>query len=440
MESIKWSNNLTAIRILAFTNCPLQDPTLPESVTEISDFAFWNCKRLKHVSIPGQIKNYFIGQYVSNNYKFPFNDNYLNYLFNTGTDLSFIFYECDSIESIYINSDTNREMFKHQKLLKKVELGDSVTNIIGTFKGCTHLETVVLSKNIKSMWSAFEGCTNLSEVVFNKGLLFIDDKTFSGCTNLKKVALPSTLTTIGRNALASCLQLKTLSFLGSEFQISGLDGVLLIDHTELDSLYLNLRYVPHNMFYYRSRAISEDEGCHIKKIAFSDSVKEIGYHAFRNCMTEHIYLGKNIQKIYDGAFRDNLHLKDLYLPEGIDTINNYTFSGYSITDIYLPSTLKHIRTYGIRSSVLENVYIKATIPPTTESYAIFAYRSQATLHVPAGCKEAYEAAKIWKDFNIIEEKTTDIHAVQNASPSTESETWYDLQGRKVATQGKASTS
>jgi hypothetical protein len=42
------------------------------------------------------------------------------------------------------------------------------------------------------------------------------------------------------------------------------------------------------------------------------------------------------------------------------------------------------------------------VPPTISRYT-FSYRANATLYVPNGSKEAFEAADYWKEFKSIEE-------------------------------------
>jgi hypothetical protein len=59
-------------------------------------------------------------------------------------------------------------------------------------------------------------------------------------------------------------------------------------------------------------------------------------------------------------------------------------------------------------------------------------KQNCKLYVPQGCEEAYRAAELWKDFNIIE-MGTGISEMQNERVKSEKydNAIYDLQGRKV---------
>ena len=65
---------------------------------------------------------------------------------------------------------------------------------------------------------------------------------------------------------------------------------------------------------------------------------------------------------------------------------------------------KNIKSIGVsafaENDVLSEVYVKAQIPPTIEASS-FENRSEKSLFVPVGAKEAYSTAEYWKDFGEI---------------------------------------
>ena len=62
-------------------------------------------------------------------------------------------------------------------------------------------------------------------------------------------------------------------------------------------------------------------------------------------------------------------------------------------------------------------------------------KQNCKLYVPKGCEEAYRAADLWKDFNIIE-MGTGISEMENDRVKNEKydDAIYDLQGRKINSQ------
>ena len=63
---------------------------------------------------------------------------------------------------------TDAELYLNGELVKRIELGNSITSIGNfVFNGCKSLEEVVILDNIKTIdWNAFGGCENLTSVTF----------------------------------------------------------------------------------------------------------------------------------------------------------------------------------------------------------------------------------------------------------------------------------
>ncbi|MBR3647334.1 MAG: leucine-rich repeat protein [Paludibacteraceae bacterium] len=84
------------------------------------------------------------------------------------------------------------------------------------------------------------------------------------------------------------------------------------------------------------------------------------------------------------------------------------FSGcYDLTSITIPSSVTSIgddALYGCNK--LTTVVVGNASPVKIGSY-VFSNRENATLYVPKGSKEAYEAADYWKEFKEIVEYDTE---------------------------------
>ena len=83
----------------------------------------------------------------------------------------------------------------------------------------------------------------------------------------------------------------------------------------------------------------------------------------------------------DETFKDCTALSSISIPESVTTIGNSAFSG---------------------CQTLTSVLVGNSNPLSIDENA-FSNRANATLYVPNGSKESYEAADYWKDFKSIVE-------------------------------------
>ncbi|MDR3317872.1 MAG: leucine-rich repeat domain-containing protein [Clostridiales bacterium] len=90
--------------------------------------------------------------------------------------------------------------------LKSLVIPDNITEISGTFQGCSSLESVTLPKGITEIPS-FSGCVKLDNVVIPDGVTHIGGGGFRDCSDLRSISLPNGLTTIYNNAFYNCAKL-----------------------------------------------------------------------------------------------------------------------------------------------------------------------------------------------------------------------------------------
>lgn len=98
---------------------------------------------------------------------------------------------------------------------------------------------------------------------------------------------------------------------------------------------------------------------YIESISLPDTIREIGYGAFRECkeLTE-INIPASLKKIGDYAFYKCSKLSNpLSLPEGLTEIGNYAFYSSRFPQISLPNTLMTIGEYAFAYSNLTSVEI-----------------------------------------------------------------------------------
>lgn len=140
--------------------------TLPESISIIGDYAFYNCKQIKKVVLTQNT------------------DIYTNAFANSG------------IETIDFS--------------KIAVIADCA------FRGCKNLKSADLSNIAGIFDSAFENCTALENVTFGNETYYIGSRAFAN-TALTSVEINGEFCQVYEGAFADCPKLTKLSFLGVEY-------------------------------------------------------------------------------------------------------------------------------------------------------------------------------------------------------------------------------
>ena len=165
LTSLVIPDSVTNIGDYAFSSCrSLTDIVIPDSVTNIGDYAFWNCRSLTNIVIPNSVTS--IG------------DNAFEYCFS----------------------------------LSNLIIPDGVTSIgDGAFVGCTSLSSVVIPDSVSCIGNnAFWGCESLTDIVIPNSVTSIGESAFYGCRSLTEVVIPDSVTSIGDKAFHTCSSLTNI--------------------------------------------------------------------------------------------------------------------------------------------------------------------------------------------------------------------------------------
>ena len=326
---------------------------------------------------------------------------------------------------------------------------------------------------------------HLRRIILPNGIKRIEDSAFSYVVNLVDVNIPSQLQYIGPSAFEQCEKLKIDSLVFPE-GFEKLDRAVFANCTNLKGKVIlpsTIKEIGEAAFW-RAK---------ISAINFPEGLEKIGYGAFYACRLEEVRIPNSCQDLGNNAFKLNMELKEIHLPDGIEripdsfaelckflshvnipssvkSIGKEAFKGcWRLNDVELPLGLERIERrafqscYAFRQLVfpatlkflgeecctclagVKRIYCMASEPPVCEvstlnvGYTPFGgYDSPSTpndipVYVPVGAAEKYRKAWGWNYFtNFIEtdDFPTAIHNISINKSSLQSDI-YDLNGRKV---------
>ena len=259
----------------AFADCSLPNIAIPDSVTDIGDYAFEYCCSLSNMVIPNSVTS--IGDYA--------------------------FYGCRSLSNIVIP--------------------DSVTKIGDyTFSVCSSLSKIVIPNSVTKIGDyAFSDCSSLSKIVIPNSVTKIGDYAFSDCSSLSKIVIPDSVTDIGDYAFAHC----------SLSNIAIPDSVTAIGYGAFSGCRsLSNIVISDSVTKIGDYAFSVCSS--LSKIAIPDSVTDIGDYAFEYCSSlSNIVIPNSVTSIGAYAFYGCRSLSNIVIPDSVTTIGYGAFSGCSLS-------------------------------------------------------------------------------------------------------------
>ena len=328
--------------------------------------------------------------------------------------------------------------------LSKVEYIDipyGVTSIGDySFGGCVASEWLYIPYGVKTIGqSAFAFCGSLLRVFMPYGVTSIGGGAFGFCTELYDVAIPATVKTIGDQAFYYCSALRYITNYATNPQSINANVFDGVDKTNC-SLYVP-KYAQAN--YNKPTWIEFSKETFESSGDFEGTSLHYSFDFETGTMT---ITGTGLMPDYDlpaGGSEQN-QINKLVLPSGLTGIGTYNFVHFSaltflkipdgvailkegafyfcnvLETVEIPSSTAIIEDYVFADCYsLKTVYNLATVPQSINANVFDGVDiSKCTLYVPQGCKAAYEAAPVWKDFIIKEMAAPEgIDQTPSGSPS-----------------------
>ena len=170
---------------------------LPNTITKIGSYVFYNSKNLANISLPSSVTNIGTASFRETTLK------KIN-IPNSVTTLGQSAFASSDIESITLGTGityVSQGFCDSCTNLTTVKMGNNITTIHPyAFYGTTSLKNVKLPSTVTTIGAYMFDSSGIEKIVIPEGVTVIPDNAFNYANNLKKVILPSTTTTISDNA------------------------------------------------------------------------------------------------------------------------------------------------------------------------------------------------------------------------------------------------
>lgn len=327
VENIVFGECITTIPKY-FVQChTLKSVELSSTIEEIGEGAFYGCRGLATIIIPGDIKITEIKDKT--------------------------FQDCN-IESFIVPKNVTRigkNAFSYTPL-QEINLPEKLTVIDEmAFAQCPNLKYIKVPDNVEIIgMSAFWSCSKLTKVEIsdNSSLHTIGASAFSNCTYLSDIFLPKTVAIIEPFAFAGCKHL-------TEFVMDANNPYYLVHDKNIYTRdftvfvckapgYGTCTTIPASV-----KEIGEGAFCTapITRLDFEEgsNLEIIGEKAFYGCRIETITIPKSVKVIKEGAFSECQWLKNVYFEDGmcLERIEGRAFYGASQYDnVTIPKSVQYI--------------------------------------------------------------------------------------------------
>ena len=305
--------NVTSLGLSAFDGCTglTGVGTLPSTVTNIGQWAFYNCNTLTNITLPSALKSIGLAAFA----------------------------KCSALTSINLPSSLQ-------------SIGQAA------FNDCDKLTSVTVPNSVKQIGkSAFKDCAVLATVrlgtsVSGTSLTTIGETAFADCPKLTSVKVPASVTSIGANAFQNCTTLANLRLPKSAFY----GKIQKADICANCSSNLRLRYydsmVRNSLTWWYElvpRNVSDTNlDVELARFHTTGNGKAVTTSTGAD-PTGKITIPSDFTSIGDAPFYNMSGLTEVVIPSSVTKLGAYAFQLSGITTVTVPDSVTTLENYAFSS-------------------------------------------------------------------------------------------
>ena len=254
--------------------------------------------------------------------------------------------------------------FAVNRRLKKVNLPESVVSIQeNAFTCCDDMQSIYIPKSVKYIeYGAFYGCIGLNSVVVDK-----DNKNYDSRNDCNGIIETET------NELIFGNQNTKIPFGVTRIGAWAFAGETLLTTVDIPN-----------------------------------SVTSIGSWAFEESGLESMEMPNSIIALGTNVFMHCRNMETLVFSESLEIISGFILNQcHALKSVIIPASVKVVEEYAIAySNNVESLTFLSTTPPAIfpASFEGLGNNYTITIHVPEGCRDAYENSTVGQTFiNIVDD-------------------------------------
>ena len=356
----------------AFSGTNISDIQLPKSLNEIGESAFSNCESLETIVIPNDVT-------VIKDDAFSNCSNVVSITLNEGLveigNYAFYGTMIQSLSTPKALKTIGCYAFADCTALKNVVFNEGLEGIYHCAFSGTIIESVILPSTVKSMAcepglkyiSCFDGAGCLTNVEFsaasNGETSIIPEYALYNCPSIETVIIPDTVVSIGNGAFSGCTKIWNIvlneglkkigkcAFSGTAIESITIPYTVSTMHDQpvfesLNSCLYGAEKLTKVVFAEApdgKSSIIPDYALYncnsVETVVLPECINSIGEYAFSGTKIGSFVAPENLVNIGTSAFEDCLFLKNITLNNGLQEIHHSAFSGTLLEEISVPYTV-----------------------------------------------------------------------------------------------------